>query len=182
MWHKLDDVENFLTSLYAADVHLAEQVRRAGCPCGGQLHRADFPRKARGVAEGYEYMFSRRFSFCCAERECRKRNTPPSVRFFGRRLYVAAVVIACSVGWSAPEQTPVPERTVRRWVGYFRREFVASTFWQAARARFMPPVVESELPASLVERFTGELAALLHRVLEFLAPVTTSRAGVLMRR
>ena len=155
-------------------------VGYGGCPCGGCLHRADYPRKPRGVPDGYDQMFSRRFSFCCAEPECRKRRTPPSVRFSGRRLYVAAVVVACSADWASPEQASVPQRTVRRWTRYFRREFVASMFRQSARARFMPPVTEDELPASLLVRFTGELATVLRQALEFLAPVTTRSSGLVM--
>ena len=38
-----------------------------------------------------EYRY--RFSFCCDRDGCRKRVTPPSVRFLGRRVYLGAVVI-----------------------------------------------------------------------------------------
>lgn len=34
-------------------------------------------------------------SLCCAR--CRKRRTPPSVRFLGRRVYLAAVVVLACV-------------------------------------------------------------------------------------
>jgi hypothetical protein len=33
----------------------------------------------------------RRLSLCCSQ--CRRRTTPPSVRFLGRRVYLAAVVV-----------------------------------------------------------------------------------------
>ena len=179
MWHKLGSVENFIAALFSADQQLAEHVRKQGCRvCGGRLHRADYPRKVRGVPDASEQMFSRRFSFCCAARDCRKRQTPPSVRFLGRRLYVGAVVVACCAGWTDPEQVPVAQRTVQRWKRFFRRELVASRFWRSARARLMPTVAEDELPASLLERFSGEPATVLHKCLEFLAPVTVAEQGL----
>ena len=181
VWHKLGSVENFIEALFSADQQLAEHGRKQGCRgCGGRLHRADYPRKVRGVPDAYEQMFSWRFSFCCAARDCRKRQTPPSVRFLGRRLYVGAVVVACCAGWTDPDQVPVARRTARRWNRFFRRELVASTFWQSARARLMPTVAEDELPGSLLERFSGEPATVLCKSLEFLAPVTTGQAGSVM--
>ena len=180
MWHTLDSLEKFVTALFASDQQLAEHQRKQGCPCGGRLDRSDYPRKPRGVPDGYDHLFSRRFSFCCAEPECRKRRTPPSVRFFGRRVYVSAVVVACSANWASPEQARVPRRTVRRWRHYFRHEFVASVFWRATRAHLIPPVVEDQLPGSLVARFTGEPAEVLRRALELLAPVTTRSSGLVM--
>ena len=64
MWHKLGSVENFIEALFSADQQLAEHGRKQGCRgCGGRLHRADYPRKVRGVPDAYEQMFSWRFSF-----------------------------------------------------------------------------------------------------------------------
>ena len=183
MWHRLDSEEKFIAGLVAADEQLAEHERRQGCRydgCDGRLHRADYPRKPRGVPEKWESEFSQRISFCCAERECRRRRTPPSVRFFGQRIYVATVVVACGAKWATPQEAGVPRRTVRRWGRYFRQELVNSIFWQSARARLMPPVVETELPASLLERFQGDDSTKLHHALEFLAPLTTRSAGSLM--
>jgi len=49
-----------------------------------------YPRKPRGIPfvpeESYEY----RLRFCCAEDGCRRRITPPSVRFFGRKVFLSA--------------------------------------------------------------------------------------------
>jgi hypothetical protein len=33
--------------LFSVDQDVAETARRQGCPCGGRLHRADYPRKPR---------------------------------------------------------------------------------------------------------------------------------------
>lgn len=50
--------------------------------------------------------------------------------------------------------------------------------WQALCARFMPPVVADRLPASLLERFTGEAAETVLRLLVFLAPITVRPAAL----
>lgn len=76
---------------------LAAEVHAAGCRCGGTLHSARYPRKPRGVAPsvlgaGYEH----RLSFCCSREGCRRRVTLPSVRFFGRRVFLGTAVLLIS--------------------------------------------------------------------------------------
>ncbi|HRZ54915.1 MAG TPA: hypothetical protein P5525_05600 [Candidatus Paceibacterota bacterium] len=44
-----------------------------------------------GVAGGPRWQV--RFSLCCGKEGCRRRNTPPSVRFLGRWVYAGLVVI-----------------------------------------------------------------------------------------
>src|SRR5271157_4368665 len=64
----------------------------------GPLHRSDYDRKPRGalIAPAGE-AFVRRFSLCCGREGCRKRATPPSLRFLGRRVYLGAVVLVASM-------------------------------------------------------------------------------------
>ena len=183
MWHKLGIVEkDFFCALVAADQNLADEVLLHGCPCGGRLHRSDFPRKPRGVPEEWDRAFSRRISFCCAREGCRRRQTPPSVRFSWRRVYVAAVVLVCSAEWVTARVAAVPRRTVRRWRRFWRSDFVAASFWQAARARLVPPVADDEMPAALLARFVGPRANALVSALSFLSPTTTKSAAGLMAK
>jgi hypothetical protein len=78
--------------LEKADADLAEEARAEGCCyCGGKLHRADYERKARGVPE-----WNKRYSFCCDEDDCRRRRTPESLRFLGRRVYAGLIVVLVS--------------------------------------------------------------------------------------
>ena len=85
---------SFLDLLYALDLELAGKAQAEGCPiCGGALHWASYWRKPRGVLAALGVAFRKRFSFCCAVRDCRKRLTPPSLRFLGRKVYLAAAVI-----------------------------------------------------------------------------------------
>lgn len=167
----------FFEGLLEEDGRELVRAQRGGCPrCGERLDRADFPRKPRGIPPAWEGLFTRRFSLCCSREGCRRRVTPPSVRFLGRRVYAAAVVLAASL--SALIAATVPSRTLRRWSAWWRSPFVESAFFRAARARLMPPVDTAQLPRSLVERFsdggadTTELALL--RALAFLSPITTA--------
>jgi hypothetical protein len=77
------------------DADLAEVARISGCACGGVLHRASYARKPRAgvMVVAQPEGFDRRYSFCCAEDDCRKRTTPGSVRFLGPKVYLGAVVV-----------------------------------------------------------------------------------------
>jgi hypothetical protein len=169
--------------LHRLDVDLAQTVRALGCHyCDGALHSAHYARKPRGGPPGLAAKIDQRFSFCCARDGCRRRMTPPSVRFLGRRVYFGAVVLLASAlrdGLTARrvealrEQLGVDVRTLRRWRRWWQEVFVESAFWRAARARFTPPLAESALPGALLERFTAETSrGVLVQTLQFLAPIS----------
>src|SRR5215470_1479613 len=136
----------------ACDRDLASQARRRGCRlCRGVLHSARYRRKPRGrlCRLGPEHDW--RFSFCCARDGCRTRKTPPSLRFLGPKVYLAATIIVISIlreGATASrmrrltELIHVDRQTVERWRGWWRGAFTTMPFWQIARASFMPPVDE----------------------------------------
>ena len=173
----------FHQQLLAFDRDLAAQCRAAGCPeCGGVLHTANYPRKPRGrpVALGEEH--DRRFSFCCAVDGCRSRATPASLRFLGRKVYLAVIVTLISAmhdGLTAPrlgkltETIGVDRRTVARWRNWWRACFTATPFWRAQSAGLMPPIDAARLPTALLERFAGDTAQQLIAFLSFLGPITT---------
>lgn len=167
----------FFEGLLEADGRELVRAQGGGCPrCGERLDRADFPRKPRGIPADWEGLFSRRFSLCCSREGCRRRVTPPSVRFLGRRVYAAVVVLAASL--SALVASTVPSRTLRRWSAWWRGPFVEGVFFRAARARLMPPVDAAQLPSSLVERFwagtSDKTEHALSRALAFVSPLTTA--------
>jgi hypothetical protein len=168
--------------LRVIDADLADAAQVEGCACGGRLHRARYPRKPRGgppeLAEGYAW----RHSFCCAREGCRRRKTPISVRFLGRRVYLGVVVLlatACQSGLTRRrvaalrERLGVSERTLRRWRAWWRETFPQTAFWRSARSGFVLPVESAALPVSLVERFVGaDAIERVSRVLRFLAPLS----------
>jgi hypothetical protein len=171
--------------LEKVDADSAEAARQQGCLyCGGALHRADYDRKPRG-GPGWD----RRDSFCCAKDGCRRRRTPESVRFLGRKVYAGLVVVLISTmvhGLNAERVRRIREllktdrqighRTLKRWRQWWLDTFVRSSFWKAARARFMPPLCEQTLPCSLCVRFEIERRDRFLELLKFLAPMTTPAA------
>lgn len=181
MCHALLQNPNFFRLLLRIDKELADEARAAGCPCGGILHRSDYPRKPRACLNEVRSDFESRFSFCC--NRCRKRTTAISVRFLGRRVYLSMAVVLVSAlrmgqvpaaaGISA--SLGVPVRTLQRWRHWWQQLFVLTPLWQADCARFMPPVESGQLPGGLLERFAGTAAESMMRLLLFLTPLTVSR-------
>ena len=183
MWHSFLSDSTFYDLLLRFDLDLAASARAAGCGCGGVLHSARYPRKPRGGPRGLGATYEKRLSFCCAEEGCRRRTTPPSMRFLGRRVYLGAVVVLISAmhdGVRAKraaqlhELVGVTPRTLKRWRRWWHESFVAGAFWKSLKGRFVPPVELDTLPASLLERFAGQAPANVLRLLHFLAPLTTT--------
>lgn len=185
MCHALLQNPKLFLLLLHADEELAGATRAGGCPCGGVLHRADYPRKPRGFLNETIVEYGSRFSFCC--NLCRKRTTSVSVRFLGRRVYLGLAVVLMSSRLIGPTSVTmrlsgtlgVPLRTLQRWRRWWRDSFPLTPLWQAACARFMPPVDMNQLPASLLARFAGPAEEQLMRLLVFLTPLTASRPDTL---
>lgn len=185
MCHMLLRDARLYASLLQFDADLAERAGLEACViCGDVLHRGDYPRKPRGVAahllgEGYD----ERFSFCCSRDGCRKRMTPPSVRFLGRRVYLGVIVVLATAmrhGVSPARLATlrkwfgVSAQTVLRWRAWWLVTFTQTPFWKWALGRLTPPVSEAMLPASLLARMGEEHVPETWRALmAFLAPVTT---------
>ena len=168
--------------LWKIDAEIAEKVRRAGCLAClvGKLHSAKYKRKPRSGAT--ICLKVRRHSFCCDQDGCRKRHTPPSVRFLGRRVYWGVVVVLISAAHHGitPERMRVlrealgiDRRTLERWRAWWLETFVQSSFWKVARARFMPLACEKTLPLSLGRAFALASPGQLIALLKFLSPITT---------
>lgn len=177
-WRAIPFLEN-------VDADLVEAERVKGCRyCPGKLHRADYGRKPRGQKFWpRDPKDTKRFSLCCDREGCRRRHTPPSVRFLGRRVYggVVAVLIPAMVQGLKPERIAqirkafdlkIDRRTLERWRQWWLGLFVESTFWKEARARFMPPLCQKTLPLSLCLNFTvEERRDRLLELLRFLCPL-----------
>jgi hypothetical protein len=113
----------FWTFLLRIDEDLGAEMQARGCVCcGAKLHRDLYPRKPRGGPGDLGEAYRRRVSFTCSV--CDKRHTPGSVRFVGRRVYLAAVVVVASVvrtGLTSRRVSQLAEwvrvsgRTLERW-------------------------------------------------------------------
>ncbi|HUQ97801.1 MAG TPA: hypothetical protein VM166_00010 [Gemmatimonadaceae bacterium] len=109
--------------------------------------------------------------------------TPASLRFLDRKVFFAVIVLLVPVlreGLTPErmrrlrERFQVSERTVRRWVRFWRETFATSRTWQAARRWFARPVRTEEMPASLVEAFS-HINDLHERIAAVLKMVTVLR-------
>jgi hypothetical protein len=172
--------------LFKVDLDLAAEARAVGCCyCGGVLHSARYPRKVGDAGAPLGDNYEWRLSFCCAEEGCRRRTTPASVRFLGRKIYLGAVVVLASAMLQGPiptrmarlsELLGISGRTLRRWQIWWALAFARSPFWRLSRGRFARPVKDSELPHSLLTRFAGTTRDGLIATLRFLGPITTGSA------
>jgi hypothetical protein len=183
MYHDLPRSTRFWLFLLAVDLDLAETTRKQGCSCGGRLHCANYLRKPRGTPVQLPEEQRLRLSFCCDRDGCRKRVTPPSVRFLGPKVFLGPIVILISAMRQGPTPRRVRElftrfradrRTIARWQVFWREHFPQTPFWKLARARLVPLVEIITLPYSLVDFFLARH----HRcrgwtlLLRFLSPIT----------
>ncbi len=184
MYQTLLHDASFFALLLRIDEDLAAKVRAAGCPCGGTLHSARYRRKPRGGPASLKRSYALRASFCCAVDGCRRRATPPSVRFLGRKVFFGVLVVLLPVLREGPnaqrlsqleERFDVSRRTLLRWRRWWRETFPASRFWQAARGLWAQPVATEALPGSLLAAFAGVegTAEQVLAVLKWLAPLSS---------
>ena len=184
LYHNLPRGANFWAFLFSLDQDLANSAREKGCPCGSRLHSAKYPRKPRGD-DNLPGEYAHRLSFCCARDGCRKRVTPPSVRFLGRKVYLAAVVVLVAAMRQGPSPRRVRElsqlsgadrQTVARWQVFWEEQFPQTQFWKLARSRLTPRVTIEILPLSLLDAFLcrGDPCQDWGRLLLFLSPITIS--------
>ena len=182
MYHLLLRDASFWDYLFRVDQDLAAQARQQGCSCGGRLHGANYPRKPRGGSTPLPESYGYRLSFCCDRDGCRKRTTPPSVRFLGRKVFLGAVVVLVAAMRQGPSPPRVRElselfgvdrRTIARWCDFWREHFPQTAFWKVMRGRFVRLAI-ADLPRALFEAFIhgADSREEWRRLLEFLSPIT----------
>jgi hypothetical protein len=178
---------SFFALLLRFDKDLAEQARQDRCPCcGGALHSARYPRKPRGGPIGLGAEYRIRLSFCCEL--CRKRLTPPSLLFLGRKAFFAVWVLLLPLLRQGPTRQSldrlaqvfaVSRRTLLRWRRFWQQTVPQSRFWQARQGDFATPVAPGALPSSLVAAF-ALLEGVRERalaVLRWLSPLSAGGQG-----
>jgi hypothetical protein len=176
MYASLVAMASFWSTLTDIDRELQRDVIAKGCLlCGGPLHRADHPRKPRGLPAEVEGAWSKRFNTCCGW--CRRRCMPPSVRFLGRRVYAGAIVMLATMLAVVCEAA---RKTLGRWLAWWTLTLPTLPRRTVLRARLVPAVRTAGLPASLLKRYesaAGEQTAQgLVNTLRALAPITTCTA------
>ena len=192
MCHAFLSDSRFYQLLFHMDQSLAADVQTGGCCfCGGVLHSARYPRKPRGLRSALDASYDFRLSFCCAVDGCRRRSTPPSVRFLGRKVYLGAMVVlftALQHGLTDKrrrelvERLNIPPQTLARWRRWWQEVFPGTRCWRAGQGHFIPPGAVDQLPGALLDRFTGtSLPQRLYQMLVFITPVSTTWSGSLRK-
>ncbi len=92
-------------------------------------------------------VFELRYSLCCGSEGCRRRVMPPSVRFWGRRVYWGPVVLLITALRQGENPNITLERlkglcgvwrsTVNRWRDYFIKIFPDSPPWRRLSGHVM---------------------------------------------
>jgi hypothetical protein len=172
----------FSAVLMEMDRDQLEQVRAAGCAkCGGPLHSGHFERKPAGVLLPPEQLpqgYTIRFDLCCGW--CRRRTLPSSVRFLGRKVFLAVVVAVATVlvrgaDRNATElirrQLGASRSTLARWCRWWAT-LGETPMWIAARGTLPVDLDEGAMPGSLLARFVGSAADRMLGLLRFLRPLT----------
>ncbi len=183
MYQTLLRDSSFFELLLRCDDDLAAAVRQAGCGvCGGVLHSARYRRKPRGGPPGLGAEYGLRQSFCCATEGCRRRATPPSLRFLGRKVFFSLWVLLLPVLREGPtperlrrldEIFVVSRRTLLRWRRWWREVVPRSRFWQSRCGDWATPVPPVALPGFLLVGFAhlAGAAEQAFSALRWLAPL-----------
>jgi hypothetical protein len=181
--------QNFLFSasfhllLNKIDQEITDKIGLQGCLfCGNKLHKANYPRSPVGLPSQVRHYYDERLSLCC--NTCRKRATPPSVRFFGQRWFPAPLLMLISalmlgINERRLQQVKrhfgitVSESTWKRWRRWWRESFQKTLFWQQSKG-LAPSAIETKkfFSRSLLDVFEGSLEEKICRLLKFLSPLT----------
>ncbi len=181
MYHPLLTDARLHDSLLDLDRLIAEQVRQEQCRlCRGNLHQSHFARKPRGVPEDTHPDYSIRFSYCCGTEGCRKRFTPPSMRFLSRKVYSSVVIILIFLLKPETDEsrletintllgTTLSVETLRRWRHFWTKDLPQTHTWK--RLAFSSTQAQN-LPVSLLMLFeqVGEQALIMG--LKLILPLT----------
>jgi hypothetical protein len=176
---------SFHEGLLEIDRQTAQSIQEKGCcHCSGTLHQSNYPRAGFGVLPTVAPLYVMRFSFSCAN--CRRRTTPPSIRFFGRRRYIFSIaILLCALQLSPSEsrcarlvkyfRCHVSLSTWHRWRAWWRDTFPLTPFWHIEKARLAKPINPEGFPAELLRRFSAHgLSGRLQKLLSFLSPLSVS--------
>ena len=172
MYHPLLTDARFHNILFDLDRLITEQVKQAQCPkCLGRLNQSNFPRKPRGVPKDTIADYHIRFSLCCSTEGCRKRFTPPSMRFLSRKVYSSVVIILIFLLKPETDEsrietintllgTTLSIETLRRWRHFWTKEIPQTHTWKRLA---LCDMYAQNLPVSLLVLFEqiGETALLM---------------------
>jgi hypothetical protein len=144
---------DFFQQLRELDFDLFLAAKAKPClGCGGKLDTSHFPRKLRDTGTEAE---AQRFSLCCRNEGCRKRVTPPSLRFFGRKVYSAwAVVLVLDFCEALGIARVISRQTLARYRQFWQERLAErSLFMRWARGSLPPGTPPTKTPGPLLPHF-----------------------------
>lgn len=173
------------------DQKIADEFLRTGCcrHCKSKgLFRSNYRRKPRGIhkelPEKIVNKYSFRFSFLCYK--CRRRTTPPSVMFLGRKVYVAIGILWVTL---KNEQGTLPrlevlrtllgqclsDITIARWLDWWQSAVWESPFWKELRGQLQGSIFRAKFLTGVWEHFKNQLSeagSIFESILNLFSPIT----------
>lgn len=167
--HLLPQDGAFFQQLRDLDKKFFQGAKKESCPwCKGRLDTANFHRKTRGMGTDSEI----RYSLCCRRPGCRKRLTPKSLRFFGRRVYWAGVfILAVDFLKELGMVGKIARQTIARWIAWWKEHLGAEApFGKVLRGRVPPGTSIPLSPGPLLGLWNMSDSDSWLPVLEFFTP------------
>lgn len=176
--------------LYNIDKEIANFFHGSPCQendCPGKLNWANYLRKPRGVIDSVESWLMLKFSLCCSQQGCRTRSTPPSVRFLGRRVYIALFIMLMLLPEDDADVAKVQEKiitlppksfdksTFRRWFTWWNTTIPRSPIWKKMVGTLPANVDNQFLPTFIMKEFIEkhvDIEKSVTAMLEFISPIS----------
>lgn len=142
---------DFFKILSKLDHDLFLAIKKTPCPhCGGKLDTANYHRKPRGAGE----LETIRYSLCCRNDGCRRRLTPSSLRFLGRKVYSICVVILAEFVDRLVLISRIARKTLARWYNFWKERLASDHPFMRMFKSFLPVKFQSKgLPSTILEVF-----------------------------
>jgi len=137
---------SFFQTLQSFDKDMSDAMKAKGCKhCSGKLDVGHYQRKPRGLewAELTDASYTR-YSLCCREESCRKRSTPLSLRFAGRKVYCSVFIVLFTLLQERGDQHAQQHlhkkfglslATARAWVELFKSRLSSSPWAKDMQSR-----------------------------------------------
>jgi hypothetical protein len=110
------------------------------------LHAAWYQRKSRSPFEAQlPAEWDTFYGLCCSKVGCRRRTRPFSIRYAGRSPHSAGILLLCNLLRAGATQRRVlalckellvSERTIRRWLRFWKASFLRTKWWRELGGRF----------------------------------------------
>jgi hypothetical protein len=184
MCHIFTNNPIFISALIDFDSKESARLQSKGCSdsnCEGHLNVANYPRKPKDESGHRIPGLELRLSFCCNKEGCRKRHTPASICFLGRRVYLGIVVVlACALEQGLTSfrekylsRINISRQVLHDWITWWREVFTQTSLWKTLKANFIHAEVQN-IPLDPMTALPGTVDEQLMAWLKHLRFVSTT--------